>query len=303
MEPFSWEKVTSLANQIAHLQSLRKTGGFFPIVERARFLVQGNDRMRYLNGQVTCDLFKLEPGRALPACLLTPKGKLCATIFVWLADGDFIIETDFSLREQVLARLERYIIADDVTVSSETLPMPIYHVFGYSAPERELRISRLGVEGYDTSELPHGIPLASPQEIELLRIERGIPHWGREIHSDSLPQEAYLEVSSVDFEKGCYVGQEVMSRLKSIGRVNKRLFGFIGTLEGSSNPPLTLYASDRPDMEAGVLTSWANHFELAKTVALGYLNRQLDSFERFTVVEPSGRALGVVEKCQFPILL
>ena len=62
---------------------------------------------------------------------------------------------------------------------------------------------------------------AGKDEIELLRIERGIPRWGNELSEDTLPQEAGLDEIAVDFKKGCYVGQEVVSRIDSVGRVNQ----------------------------------------------------------------------------------
>lgn len=298
---FFWREEVTPTPEVP-VRLLRHGAACLEIGARTRLVLQGSDRLRYLNGQVTCDLLKLHPNHAKPACLLTPKGKLCAHVFVWQRGGDLIVETDACLRDEILARLQRYIIADDVTVNPDTTPPPAYHVFGIPSPPGVLQISRLGVPGYDTASPPPDLPLASPEEIECLRIEHGIPHWGKELTADTLPQEARLENSSVDFDKGCYVGQEVVSRLKSVGRVNKRLFGFLGTLNPSDDPRPQLHPPANLHGDAGFLTSSAFHFELAQTVALGYLNRQFENLERFALTDSSGRMLGEIEKRDFPIL-
>ncbi len=91
---------------------------------------------------------------------------------------------------------------------------------------------------------------ARSDEIELLRIERGIPRWGNELSEDTLPQEAGLDEMAVDFKKGCYVGQEVVSRIHSVGRVNRRLCGFVGDFEPrhghSGNPFFRRRSQSRP---------------------------------------------------------
>jgi len=277
-------------------------GGWMRPGERALFTLEGPDAARYLNGQLSCNILRVPPGTARTGCLLTAKGKLCAHVHVWAGPSSFFLECESILLDDVQARLEKYLIADDVSVTAELSADPPVHVFGQPAPDGYLRIARLGVEGYDCSAPPDGVPEASPQEIELLRIERGLPVWGRELAPETLVQEARLEESAVDFDKGCYVGQEVVSRLKSVGRVNSRLFGFVGALGEPPASGLVLHPLEHPEMVAGRITSHALHFELAQTVALGYLHRQFDQLGRFTVTDSSGLPLGEVEKREFPII-
>ena len=129
-----------------------------------------------------------------------------------------------------------------------------------------------------------------------------MPVWGRELSEDTLPQEARLEEFAVDFDKGCYVGQETVSRLKSVGRVNKRLHGFLGSFELPSGPRFFLHPSGEAATKAGEITSHARHFDMAQTAALGYLNRQFESLTRFEIADETGRVLGEVERREFPIL-
>lgn len=281
---------------LERLQELRKFGGFFPLLERSQIRLQGKDRERYLNGQVTIDIPRLPQSLARSALLLTAKGKLCAPLWIWKEKDSLVVETEPSLEEDTLARLDRYIVADDVTLEVCKESAPVFHVFGSPAPPGTLSIARLGMPGFDTSIPPEGLPEITPEEIEALRITQCLPKWGKELEPDTLPQEAGLDRTSVDFDKGCYVGQEVVSRLKSVGRVNKHLFAFTGTLESASRAPLPLHPTDSPEHPAGVLTSWCHDFELAQTVGLGYLNRQFEDFDSFVATGADGKILGKFEK-------
>jgi folate-binding protein YgfZ len=284
----------------SRLSQLRREGGFFFPGARTRVRVTGADRLRYLNGQLSNDLRRLVPGEAITALVLTAKGKLCADVFVWM-DGDaLIVEADSSLEESLPARLERYAVSDDVVFEL----MPQYplrcHVFGsLPAGEGSVRIRRLGVEGVDLPNAPENLMEAGSDEIELLRIERGVPHWGSELSEDTLPQEAGLDQVAVDFKKGCYVGQEVVSRIHSVGRVNRRLCGLVGDFDPPKAGAATLLTSG--GQKAGRLTSAAHHPELQKTVSLGYVQTQIPDLS-FSVVDESGACLGVAERSEFPLV-
>lgn len=201
---------------------LRSDGGGYGVRGIARFAVTGADRLRYLNGQVSNDLRKLVPGTAMQACILSAKGRLDAVVWIWIDGESLIVECEGSLAEQLAVRLERYIVADDVEVTPLEMPR-VFHVFGAAAEGRNgLRIERMGVPGVDVSE-PVAGDAASDDEIERLRIERCIPRWGAELGPDTLPAEAGLESMAVDFHKGCYIGQEVVSRIRSVGHANRAL--------------------------------------------------------------------------------
>ena len=277
--------------------------GFYELPPRALLIVTGEDRIRYLNGQLSIDIRRLAQNTSRTACLLTAKGKLCAHVRIWPhSDNSLIVETLPDLAEAVQARLERYIIADDVSISPLPETLPSYHVIGFHPLDSSIVSNRLGCEGYDTFEKPINIPAMTPDSIERLRIIHGVPTWNSEMNEDTLPQEARLETTSVDFDKGCYVGQEVVSRLKSVGRVNKRLHGFLGTFETPLQIRLLLTPERRPETSAGHITSTIPHFDMAQTLALGYLNRQSEELTRFDVRDENGCLLGGVDRREFPIL-
>ena len=282
------------------LRRLRRDGGFFALGPRTCVRVTGADRLRYLNGQLSNDLRRLVPSEAMAALLLTAKGKLCADVFVWIDEESLIVEADASLQEALLARLERYAVSDDVAF--EVLPPTAErcHVFGPASVGRNgLRISRLGLEGVDVPFPPDDLLEARREEIELLRIERGVPRWGSELSEDTLPQEVGLDQTAVDFKKGCYVGQEVVSRIHSVGRVNRHLCGFVGDFDPAVAQGVTLV--DAGGRKCGRLTSAVLHPELRKVVALGFLQGQTAE-NSFSVEDESGACLGKAERSEFPLV-
>jgi tRNA-modifying protein YgfZ len=282
------------------LRALRRDGGFFVLGQRTRVRLTGADRLRYLNGQLSNDLRRLVPGEAIPALLLTAKGKLCADVFVWIDGESLIVEADVSLEEALPARLERYAVSDDVTFELLGPDTERCHVFGsVSAGKDGLRIRRLGVEGVDVASAPTELRKAERDEVELLRIERGLPRWGSELSEDTLPQEVGLDQTAVDFNKGCYVGQEVVSRIHSVGRVNRHLCGFVGDFDPSVVGAVTLV--DASGRKSGRLTSATFHPELRKSVALGFLQGQ-PAESSFGLQDESGACLGTAERSQFPLL-
>ncbi len=257
----------------------RAEGGAFLLPPRLRLRLSGGDAFRYLNGQVTRDLGRLGDGESLPACILTPKGKLCALLLVSRDGADLLIESEPTLEDALVARLERYIVADDVSVTVEPAAEMI-HLFG-AASERApwaslpgIRVSRLGCAGKDfaTAAIGDGIPeLLDPAVVEILRIERGIPKWGAELTEETLPPEAGLDRTHIDYDRGCYPGQEVISRLKSIGRVNRILHVLsapAGTPPAFHSPLFTGEGS-----AAGLVTSAAALPPGKGFVAMGYLPR------------------------------
>ncbi len=289
-----------MSSEATRLRQLRRDGGFYFLGPRTRLRVTGADRLRFLNGQVSNDLRRLVPGQAMRALVLTAKGRLCADIFVWLEDDALLIEADASLAESLPARLERYAVADDV--SFELLPPDRggCHAFGPAAVSLSgLRVQRLGWDGVDLPSAPSGLVEASADEVNLVGIERGVPQWGSELSEEILPHEAGLERAAVDFHKGCYVGQEVVSRIESVGHVNRGLRGFSGDFDPETSPAANLMTT--AGEKVGWLTRAARHPELGKSVALGYLlTRCADA--SFSIFDESGACLGRAERSEFPLV-
>ena len=258
--------------------------GFSDLTNRTKLKLSGDDRARYLNGQTTNDITKACATSALYSLVTNAKGKIEADIFVSSLPNEpaFLIDAPVEVREELFARLDRYIIADDAELEDLTESFELVHVLG-AKPEaigesnwvREA--NRFGLPGFDVLG-PRGASLTTQfapelrdDQIETLRIRHGIAKWGAELSSNTLPQEAKLENRAIDFHKGCYVGQEVISRIKSVGRVNRELVTMVAIDEKAKvHPGMKLFVGGN---EVGVVTSAVFCEDLRQIIALGYAKR------------------------------
>ena len=272
---------------------------------RATWRLSGADRVRYLNGQVTNDIRRVRGDAAMQACVTTAKGRLCGLIFVSAAADFLCIDAEAELREPLTARLERYIIADDAVLEDVTGRDCLLHLIAPAPPTvpgaAVRAAARFGQPGFDLiapiaerSRLLDALSahaLLLPDSLaECFRIEAGIPRWGAELTEETLPPEAGLDAAAIDYYKGCYIGQEVISRIRSVGHVNRRLCGFAAAAPLA--PGMTLHATDDPEKTAGEITSAAWSFGLENWAALGYLKRA-SAGATLNACSPDGAAIAV----------
>ncbi|MCP4846329.1 MAG: hypothetical protein GY899_00080 [Verrucomicrobiaceae bacterium] len=242
---------------------------------RAKFRLSGSDRVRYLNGQVSNDVTKAAGDCAISACVTTVKGGLEGLVWISVEAGGqaFLIDADAELRESLFERLSRYIIADDVRLEDITGDYLLIHDLGKRIAG--IASERFALPGNDRwirpGALPAGADWMSASAAEALRVEGGIPGWGNELTLGTLPAEASLELRSVDFHKGCYVGQEIISRLQSVGRVNRRLVAL--AFSGSRPQPGWLLL-DVAGEKAGEVTSVVESSD-GFLIGLGYVKRDM----------------------------
>ncbi len=260
----------------------------FDLSSRTKLRLTGSDRVRYLNGQVTNDVRKANANLAMAACVLSAKGKIDAFIFISGSDEELLLDTEPELREALPTRLERYIIADDVMLEDVTDRFSLFHSVGEKPPAspnefRWRRGKRFGVAGWDLlidagehkgvrQMLAAADSLGDADEMERFRIEQGVPKWGRELSAEIIPVEANLETDAIDYGKGCYIGQEVISRMKMSGQRNKQLCGLV-SLEGTPLAPEMKLFDSVSGKEVGKITSALRSERLGKEIALGYLKR------------------------------
>jgi folate-binding protein YgfZ len=266
------------------------TGGafFLDLSARAKLRVTGADRVRFLNGQITNDLRKASETFAIEACVLNAKGRMNAHIFIAAFGESFLIDAEPEVRETLRARLERYVIADDVQIEDVTDELALFHVLEEESlmleASRIVSVQRLATPGWDIwsesarhdalrDRLSTARIFIDSAAAEVMRIEQGLPRWGRELTEEIIPIEANLEQRTVDYEKGCYIGQEVISRIKMSGQTNKRLCGLISLNTGPLQPGMKLVAASASGREAGWVTSATRSQRLDKEIALGYVRR------------------------------
>ena len=136
-----------------------------------------------------------------------------------------------------------------------------------------------------------------------MRIEQGLPRWGRELTDNIIPIEANLEGRTIDYEKGCYIGQEVISRMKMSGQTNKRLCGLISLDDTPLRQGIKLVVPSSSGKEAGWITSATRSARLGKQIALGYVKRGLnDVGTRLDAVSPHVSNAIPVEVVSLPFL-
>jgi tRNA-modifying protein YgfZ len=146
--------------------------------------------------------------------------------------------------------------------------------------------------------------LLGDAEAETLRVVAVMPLWGHELDENVLPQEVGLDDLAVSYTKGCYLGQEVVSRIKSVGHVNRRLVK-LRLLEGPPlQPGLKLTAPGKPAPVAGSVTSVAPLPVDGEIYALGFARRNLaDPGNRLAIVDPASSGLiGTVEVCSLSVI-
>lgn len=244
---------------------------------RGVLTLRGSDALRFLNGQITQDVRKVaQQAASLPACVTDAKGKLQFWVRIHSPAADtFCVECDAELLEDLFARIDRYLIADDVEITSSL--QNVVHVLGTKL-DGSLASNRYGVDGCDVWHSPETkvpaelleIAAIAADELETLMIENGVPAWGAELSPGLLPAEANLEASAVSFHKGCYIGQEVISRIESAGKTPKALHRFKIAADSlaQAGDHLLLAGED-----CGWLTRIAPLAKHGKRAALGFIKR------------------------------
>jgi folate-binding protein YgfZ len=254
-------------------------------------VVTGNDRVSWLNGLVTCDLTKAAPGEASYGLAVGRNGRILAdlTIVTDEAQSALLVAVLGSVSEALRAHLDHYIVMEEVELATGTYRA--WAVHGPGAGDALAAAREAGAIGgeLDTTGLGGAFLLvpsenAKPVEAalaehaawgdesgwEALRLERGVPRFGVDFDDKTYPQEASVEKVAVSFEKGCYLGQEVVFMLEKRGHVKRRLASVVvdGPLPPSGTP-----VTDEAGAPIGEVTSAATSPTLGTGVALAMLKR------------------------------
>jgi tRNA-modifying protein YgfZ len=258
----------------------------------------GPDAVRFLNGQVTQDV-RLVAGtsNALPSCVTDAKGKLQFRVMISSGENpDTLWVSGLGEWSETLeARLTRYLIADDVVVTNRTGEFSLSHLTtttplltGQSFSRQANRFGMLGADVWSRScESGESSAALTGDALEHFRITRAVAGWGTELRERMLPPEALLDRSDVSFQKGCYIGQEVISRIKSAGKVNRQLKQF--SIEADFPAQLGPLV-DAVGAVSGELTSISPLTEMGVRLALGFAKRGATEFFQ---VDAAGVAVSI----------
>jgi folate-binding protein YgfZ len=238
--------------------------------DRAVVRVSGPAAHGFLQGLITNDIDKAKPGGAIHAGLLTPQGKILFDFFVVPAADGFLLEIAKAKAGELAQRLGFYKLRAQVEIAED----PSFAVAAaWGAPPRlpdgaiayaDPRLSALGLRILLQAEADArnlGCTIAAEDEYHAHRIALGVPEGGRDYaFGDAFPHEAMFDrLAGVDFDKGCFIGQEVVSRMEHRGIARKRIVGVEG--EGPLPPSGTeITAGGAP---VGTLGSVSEHSGLA----------------------------------------
>lgn len=286
--------------------ALRSGAALFDASAREVVRLAGPDRVSFLQGMVTQDVEGLPVGSVADAALLTAKGAMVADARVVKRTDDFLLLTEPGYGPVLLGTLERYLISEDAELSDATAGFGQLAVVGPGAEALAARLLGLGppagaalrpfdAAGTTAWALPQGLLLpgldllvpagalgavfdrlveggATPvgfAALEVLRVERGTPRFGADMDEKTIPLEAHLQ-RALHYQKGCYIGQEVIARATFRGHVNRQLVGL--RFEGEPPAPRTeLFAGDR---RVGWVTSGVRSPRLG-AIGLGYAHRDV----------------------------
>ena len=259
-------------------------------VERDIVRVAGPDAITYLQGQLSHDVADLAPGEVGWTFVLQPTGKVDAWArLVRTADDEVVLDVDGGYGEALIARLRRFLLrtkadVDPVDWRVVALRGPGAEVAARDAATADLRVPAEwpGVEGFDLVgpdvEPPAGVPVATLDAYEALRIRSGIPAMGAELTDADDPGRGGAAIidASVSFTKGCFTGQELVARIDSRGgNVPRHLRGLV--LPGAPPPVAAPVVVD--GAEVGSVTS-AAPAPGGGAVALAFVRRAVDPPDR-----------------------
>jgi folate-binding protein YgfZ len=293
------------------LSSLQQGCGVGDLGWRGKILVTGEDRLRWLNGMVSNAVQGLPEEQGNYSFLLSVQGRIQGDCYVYRRAQDLLLDTSLDQVPLLLQHLDHYIIMDDVELKNvtaewtglslagprtgEVLGALGCHPQASAAPNRSLQSLKVGetdctlvVAGDARYELwfspvdvlavwetllAAGATACGLEAIEALRVLDGVPLYGVDLNDRDLPQET-SQTRALNFSKGCYLGQEIVERIRSRGKVNRtfRQFSLEGTLPTSL--PLDLSSGDQVVGRITSLTSAGS----PQPVALGFV--RLEVLER-----------------------
>lgn len=264
-------------------QSVRDGGaGLIDLsASRGRIRVTGSEAVQFLNGLITNDIKNATETAWLSAVFPTVQGRLIGAVRILRTQDGFLIDTESASHDAVLKTISRFTLAGDFKVTDVSNELALLTVQGKRAREvvktGGIRATHTGEDGYDL--LPNvedvssvmeqlvaaGAQPVSPDTFEILRIEAGIPRHGQDMDETNVVLEANLD-DAINYTKGCYLGQEIIIRIKHRGHVAKKLTGL--TFEKSVDAGTAITAEEK---EIGRVTSATYSPKLESPIALGYV--------------------------------
>lgn len=282
----------SLTTATPGYTALREHAAWVDLSARGKIRMTGDDRARLLHAMTTQHIQALKPGQGCYAFFLNAQGRIQADVNVLCFEDHLLLDTEPEQRVKIYEHLDRYIIADDVTLEDATDAVKTVALEGPEAakvlaglgapvPEEmwaheawgEGTVQRVpaGFRLFGNVPALTGVPEANEEEALTVRIEQGRARFGEEISDRYLVQETGL-LHAIHFSKGCYLGQEIVERVRSRGQVHKQLRLVELDTPEVPTPGAKLTSGGT---EAGEVVSAAFSPAWDKTIAMAYMRTPL----------------------------
>ena len=299
--------MSSHRNMEIQYRAVRENAGIFNRSKRGKVRAEGADCLRFLHGMVTNTVESLAENGGNYAAVTSARGQTLLDIWVHRLQDCIYMETEPGLATKLIETLDRYLIADDVALSDESDTWAILGVQGPTAleligrvvgrvptdlpehhtvihafdgipiwvtarsytgePGCDLRIAQDHADSLRRALVTAGGTPIGWQVGEILRVEAGIPRYGAEIDESVVPLEAGLN-RAVDFDKGCYIGQEVIAKMHFRGRPRRYLTGLL--LSGNTPVSGNIIVNDKT---VGRVTTCVKSLRLNRVIALSIIRR------------------------------
>ncbi len=282
-------------------ESLRAHAAWLDLSARGKIRASGDDRARLLHAMTTNHVQQLKPGDGCYAFFLNAQGRILADVNLFCFEDHFLLDTEPETRHKLFEHLDRYIIADDVALADDT---EMTATLGVEGPEAAAVLAELGAPAPSTSystlawgerivarldttggggffiftsieDKPRliagieraGAVAATPEDAMIVRVENGRPRYGEEITERFLVQETG-QLQAVHFSKGCYLGQEIVERVRSRAQIHRVL----RRIEiDASEVPATGTKLRLAGADAGEIVSAVFSPALGKVIAMAYV--------------------------------
>lgn len=291
-------------------EKVRRHAGLVDVSDRGKLDVRGDDRLTFLQSMVSNDVLKLDERSGCYSTFLTPRGRMIADFFIYRLTEAVLLDMEGSLAEKTAAELDRFIVMDEVEILNVSDVWGHLRLFGPESqrllsqklkmelPLEDLRMApvqmgehvgwvirsnELDATGYELLSpkslveelkaelLAEGsIYEVEPDLLQVLRIEAGRPLFGVDMGEDNYPVEARLK-NAISYTKGCYVGQEVVSKATYVGGVSRYLCRL--QIQGDLVPESSDVIFNEEGNAVGAVTSAAWSPSLGQVIALGYVKK------------------------------
>jgi folate-binding protein YgfZ len=285
-------------------EALRSGAAWLDLSTRGKIIAAGDDRARLLHAMTTNQVEELRPGEGCYAFFLNAQGRIQGDVNLFCRENDFLLDVEPETRQPLYEHLDHYIIADDVTLEDATERLATLDLEGPQALELAARIGaplpekpwmhaawdnvlvanvsftgapglRFFVPADEKTRLVElvenaGAVRAGSDAARIVRLEHFKARFGEDIFNTTLTQETQ-QLHAVSFNKGCYIGQEIVERVRSRGLVHRLLAGVEIDASEVPEPDTRLYHGEE---NVGKMASAAFSPALGKVVGMAYMRRE-----------------------------